>query len=72
MTPASTYFDQADEKNGWLCLQVHLQAAVELLSDLPHVLTVARLPENSLCRRPFFPQQHQHFLHGRGWELKEG
>lgn len=57
-----TYFKQPDKQNNWLDLQVHLQAAVELLFDVLHVLAVARPPKHPLCGRPFLPQQHQHLL----------
>lgn len=57
-----TYFKQTDKQRNRLALQVHLQAAVELLLDVLHVLGVARLPKHPLGGRPCFPQQHQHLL----------
>lgn len=63
-----TYFEQPDEQDNRLALHVHLQAAVELLSDVPHVLVVARFPKHSLGGRASLPQQQQHLLvKGRGW-----
>lgn len=66
-----TYFKQADEQKDRLGLQVHLQAAVELLPDVPHVLIVAWFPKHSLCGRPFLSQQHQHLL-VKGWVRRGG
>lgn len=63
-----TYLEQPDEQRNLLALQVHLQAAVELLSDVLHVLGVARLPKHALGGRSLLPQQHQHLL----WRERDG
>lgn len=61
-----TYFKQAHENNNRLGLYVDLQATVELLSDVPHVLIVARFSKHSLGGRSFPPQQQQYLLfHGQ-------
>lgn len=57
-----TYFEEPDEQNDRLALHVDLQAAVELISDVSHVLAVARFPKHSLCGWASLPQQHQHLL----------
>lgn len=57
-----TYFEKPDEQNDWLALQVHLLAAIELLSDVLHDLVVAGLPKHSLGGWASLPQQHQHLL----------
>ncbi len=62
MIYTGTYFEQPDEQNDRLALHVHLLAAVEPLSDVLHVLAVARFPKHSLCGRPSLPQLHQHLL----------
>lgn len=61
-TGMRTYFKQPHKQRNGLALQVHLQAAVELLLDVLHVLVVARPPKHPLSGRPFLPQQHQHLL----------
>lgn len=57
-----TYLQQADKQNDRLGLQVHLQAAIELLSDVLHVLVVTWFPKHSLSGWPFLPQQQQQLL----------
>lgn len=64
------YLQQADEQNDRLGLQVHLQAAVELLSDVLHVLVVTWFPKHSLSGWPSLPQQHQQLL-VEGWVGEE-
>lgn len=61
-----TYFEQSDKLDDRLGLQVHLHATVELLSDVLHVLAVARLPKHPLGGRASLPQQHQELLAGEG------
>lgn len=58
------YFEKIDEQSDRLALQVHLQAAVELLSDVLHVLAVASLSKHSLSGRASLLQQHQQLLVG--------
>lgn len=57
-----TYFEEPHKQNDRLAIHVHLQSTVDLLSDVPHVLVVARFSKHSLCGRPSLPQQHQHLL----------
>lgn len=57
-----TYFEQPDQQDDRLALHIHLQATIELLSDVPHVLVVARFPKHSLRGRTSLPQQQQHLL----------
>lgn len=59
-----TYFEESDQQMDLLTLEVHICAVIQLLPEVLHEPSVARLPKHSLRRRAPLLQQQQQVLMG--------